>query len=546
MQKMKENRHFRILAIIVSLVIILGVLMSANKTVYAASKSIVSISYQTHIQDIGWQDYVCDGTASGTSGQSKRLEAIRIQLASEGIGGGIEYRTHVQDIGWMDWVSDNEVSGTSGHSKRLEAIQVRLTGAAGTAYDVYYRVHVQDIGWMDWAKNGEASGTTGYGYRLEAIEICLVLKGGTSPGVSSWPFVDAYAPSATVDYKAHVQNIGWQNYVSNGALCGTSGQSKRLEAIQIKLENIAGDIEYRTHVQDIGWMDWVSDNEVSGTSGHSKRLEAIQIRLTGAASEKYDIYYCVHVQNRGWMDWCKNGEFAGTVGYGYRMEAIKVILVKKGWPAPAPVENIVSPSSNDQLVYIDGFLDPRSVTPVIVPDPTSLTTLVNKFNAVPAEYVPALVLALSSKGCYIRPEAAEAWNLMRTACRTATGSTLYICSGYRSYTTQKSSFDDAIATKGVVRAISKYAYPGRSEHQLGLALDVATTATKTISGSFLTTPAGAWMAAHAHEYGFILRYPSGKENITGYAFEAWHFRYVGVEPATAMYINGQTLEEYLG
>jgi uncharacterized protein YjdB len=526
--------------------IVSGISAFSQEIVLAYSDMAVSVSYRTHVQDVGWQDYVSDGATSGTNGQSKRLEAIRIQLTLEGISGGIEYRTHVQDIGWQDWVSDNELSGTIEQSKRLEAIQIRLTGATTGVYDVYYRVHVQDRGWMGWAKNGESSGTAGYAYRLEAIEIKLQPKGTAAPGSTIRPFIDFYAPVATVCYKTHVQDIGWQDYVRNGVVSGTRGQFKRLEAIQIKLENISGGIEYRTHVQDYGWIDWVANDALSGTVGESKRLEAIQIRLTGSDADEYEIYYCVHVQNMGWMDWTKNGETAGTIGFGYHMEAIKIVLIIKGDPAPEPVKPEVPAPSSDQHQYFGGFLDPRSVTPTIVSDPASLTVLVNKYNAVSKDYVPALVLAKSSKGCYIRPEAAEAWNMMLVDCRNATGKTLYITSGYRSYATQSSSFANALATKGLVHAISKYAYPGRSEHQLGLALDITTTATKKISGSFLNTTAGAWVVAHAHDYGFILRYPSGKESITGYAFEAWHYRYVGADVATEMHNGGQTLEEYLG
>jgi len=222
-------------------------------------------------------------------------------------------------------------------------------------------------------------------------------------------------------------------------------------------------------------------------------------------------------------------------------------LAPKPEQTAIPVCKITTPFlSSDSPVYVDGFLDPRSVTPTMVPDASSITVLVNKYNAVSQDYVPSLVLAESSNNRYIRSEAADAWNLMRVACYDATGKTLYLVSGYRSYSAQKSSFENALTWKGLTRAISKYAYPGRSEHQLGLALDIATTDSKKISADFLETTAGAWMAEHSYEYGFILRYPSGKESITGYAFEAWHYRYVGVDPATAMHDNGLTLEEYLG
>ena len=297
------------------------------------------VSYQTHVQDYGWQDYVMNGAASGTSGQAKRLEAIRIKL--DGISGGIEYKTHVQDYGWQDWVSNDALSGTSGESKRLEAIRIRLTGEAANLYDVYYRVHAQNVGWMDWAKNGESSGTAGFSYRLEAIEVVLVKKGDPAPGSTAAPFIGPNTPEPSgesVSYKTHVQDIGWMDYVSNGDTSGTSGQSKRMEAMQIKLVNMAGGIEYRTHVQDYGWMNWVANDALSGTSGESKRLEAIEIRLTGAAADTYDIYYRVHAQNFGWMGWAKNGESAGTAGYSYRLEAVEIVLVPKGGAAPGSTD----------------------------------------------------------------------------------------------------------------------------------------------------------------------------------------------------------------
>lgn len=140
-----------------------------------------TITYQTHVQNIGWQAEKADGEVSGTSGQSLRLEAIKIKLGSS-IDGGLTYATHVQDIGWQSFVSNGQLSGTSGQSKRLEAIKINLTGNATKQYDIYYRVHAQNFGWLGWAKNGQSAGTAGYSYRLEAIQIVLVPKGGNAPG----------------------------------------------------------------------------------------------------------------------------------------------------------------------------------------------------------------------------------------------------------------------------------------------------------------------------------------------------------------------------
>lgn len=139
------------------------------------------VRYTTHVQDVGWQSYVNDGSLSGTVGRALRLEGIKISL-SPNVSGGIEYCTHVQDVGWQNYVSNDAMSGTSGRGLRLEAIQIRLTGQAAEQYDIYYQVHAEDVGWMGWAKNGEQAGTAGYGRRLEGIKIVLVAKGGAAPG----------------------------------------------------------------------------------------------------------------------------------------------------------------------------------------------------------------------------------------------------------------------------------------------------------------------------------------------------------------------------
>lgn len=140
------------------------------------------IGYNSHIQDIGWQGSKFDGAISGTSGQSKRLEAMSISLSNQLYSGSIEYQAHIQNIGWQSWKSNGQISGTSGQSLRLEAIRIRLTGEMANNYDIYYHVHAQNFGWLGWAKNGEDSGTEGYSYRLEAIEIKLVPKGSAAPG----------------------------------------------------------------------------------------------------------------------------------------------------------------------------------------------------------------------------------------------------------------------------------------------------------------------------------------------------------------------------
>lgn len=343
----------------------LGLTKASENSVVTSSPS---ISYQTHVQDYGWQSWKSNGEVSGTVGQSKRLEGINIKLSN--INGSIEYKTHVQDIGWQDWKSNGQMSGTSGQSKRLEAIKVKLSGEAANQYDVYYRVHAQDYGWLDWAKNGESAGTEGYSKRLEGIQIVLVKKGENAPGSTSRPFI-----YKMIKYQTHVQNIGWQGEKADGEMSGTTGQSLRLEAIKIQLSSsIDGGIVYKTHVQDYGWQNFVANGQASGTSGQAKRLEAIQMQLTGNAKNQYDLYYRVHAQNFGWLGWAKNGESAGTAGYSYRLEGIQIVLVPKGGNAPG---------STSKHYYNKGYApdDENVYLPIMGSTQTSVDQMVRYYNA---------------------------------------------------------------------------------------------------------------------------------------------------------------------
>lgn len=343
----------------------LGLTKASENSVVSSSPS---ISYQTHVQDYGWQSWKSNGEVSGTVGQSKRLEGINIKLSN--INGSIEYKTHVQDIGWQDWKSNGQMSGTSGQSKRLEAIKVKLSGEAANQYDVYYRVHAQDYGWLDWAKNGESAGTEGYSKRLEGIQIVLVKKGENAPGSTSRPFI-----YKMIKYQTHVQNIGWQGEKADGEMSGTTGQSLRLEAIKIQLSSsIDGGIVYKTHVQDYGWLNFVTNGQASGTTGQAKRLEAIQMQLTGNAMNQYDLYYRVHAQNFGWLGWAKNGESAGTAGYSYRLEGIQIVLVPKGGNAPG---------STSKHYYNKGYApdDENVYLPIMGSTQTSVDQMVRYYNA---------------------------------------------------------------------------------------------------------------------------------------------------------------------
>ena len=250
----------------------LGTVLKNNRV--ANEKSEAGLTYRTHIEHYGWLDWVDGGAMSGTSGYALRMEALQMKLT--GLDGGIEYSTHVSNVGWMDFVANGKMSGVKGVDYQVEAIKVRLTGEVANNYDIYYRAHVADKGWMGWVKNGAMAGTTGQGKRVEAIQIKLIRK-EISPTTSS-----VVGDISDPEYLTHSQDYGWMNWVKNGAMAGTTGQGKRVEAIKIKLSDklmALGSITYQVHSQDYGWMNWVKNGAMAGTTGQGKRVEAIKIRL---------------------------------------------------------------------------------------------------------------------------------------------------------------------------------------------------------------------------------------------------------------------------
>ena len=123
---------------------------------------------------------------------------------------------------------------------------------------------------------------------------------------------------------------------------------------------------------------------------------------------------------------------------------------------------------------------------------------------------------------------------------------LHARSGYRSYQTQVQLFQSYADRNGEEAANRYSAKPGHSEHQTGLVMDVTSESVDyQLSESFGETEEGKWLKEHAHEFGFIIRYPEGAEDITGYIYEPWHIRYLGVDMATKVYESGLTYEEFL-
>lgn len=177
----------------------------------------------------------------------------------------------------------------------------------------------------------------------------------------------------------------------------------------------------------------------------------------------------------------------------------------------------------------------------------SINILVNKTHSLPSDYEPSDLIepdVLTTKKLYVREIIHEDLLEMFKAAEND-GQYLSITSGYRSYSYQNKLFNNYAARDGIEAASRYSARPGQSEHQTGLALDITSKSGKcTLSTCFKDTDEGKWLNENSWKYGFVLRYPEGKEEITGYMFEPWHFRYVGKKEAKKIFESGLTIEEY--
>ncbi|TGB05321.1 D-alanyl-D-alanine carboxypeptidase family protein [Halobacillus salinus] len=190
----------------------------------------------------------------------------------------------------------------------------------------------------------------------------------------------------------------------------------------------------------------------------------------------------------------------------------------------------------------------------IVHNPESIEVVVNKQRTLPEGYTPD-DLVVPDVAFYfdqflpkkqMRKEAAGALETLFAAAEKD-GQKIVAASGYRSYERQKTIFNNYVEVYGEEETKTFSAVPGTSEHQTGLAMDVTSREMSyELDQSFRQTTEGKWLAEHAYEYGFVIRYPKGKDDITGYTYEPWHLRYVGKEKALEIHKQSMTLEEFFG
>ena len=185
------------------------------------------------------------------------------------------------------------------------------------------------------------------------------------------------------------------------------------------------------------------------------------------------------------------------------------VIVKEKDKVVNKVEPIIE--KKDGITYVNGIL------------------VVNKNYSLPKDYNPK-----------VNKEAYEALKKMQSDAKVL-GLDLSLISGYRSYTKQEKLFNEYVKKDGVKKANTYSAKPGQSEHQTGLAFDIG-----SVDSSFENTSEAKWIQQNAHLYGFIVRYPKDKTDVTGYIYEPWHVRYLGVDIATKVKESGLALEEYLG
>lgn len=281
------------------------------------SESAPVLTYQAHVQDYGWMTSVSAGELAGTTGKSKRMEALKLSVKdAEGneISDALSIKAHVSNIGWMDPVGNDAIVGTVGQSRQLEAIAIQLSTELSQNYSVWYRVHSSNFGWLDWTCDGANAGTEGYGYSVEAVEIVILANDVAAPGGTDVPFKNKADESAVVTYSTHVSNVGWMSAVSDGATAGVPG-AEHVESLEAGITWFGGSagVQVRSHVQDQGWGSWSFGR--TGTTGLSRRIEALQMRLTGDAANVYDLWYRVYpARDNAWLGWASNGAAAGTVG----------------------------------------------------------------------------------------------------------------------------------------------------------------------------------------------------------------------------------------
>ncbi|MCL2764811.1 MAG: hypothetical protein FWD40_05970 [Treponema sp.] len=220
-----------------------------------------SIEYEAHIENSGWIGWKEADVIAGM--QSQRIEAVRMRLTGELAElYDVRYRTHMSGFGWGGWSANGNISGTTGQRRHLEAIEVVLVNKRQQVNEISYEVFIAEIGWAGYSFNGAMAGSTGQNRRLDALKM----------------HVNTTAGGIRYDVSSNGRWLGWK---ANNEQIGTVGRSI-LEAIRVELTGDFANqfnVRYRVLTQNVGWSDWVMNGTAAGTTGQNRRIEAIEVVL---------------------------------------------------------------------------------------------------------------------------------------------------------------------------------------------------------------------------------------------------------------------------
>ena len=320
-----------------------------------------------------------------------------------------------------------------------------------------------------------------------------------------------------VEINSDITLLSFVDEVKNGTIVSkdkeidTSKLGNQNLVIEVKNGNKTKEYKFTINVVDTTKPEIDARSEITTTVGDEvDLLEGVTVSDNSKEEIKVEI--------KGEYDYDKEGEY--ELEYYAKDSSGNEISKKFKLIVVSDPDNMTFTTSKgfkgeviDGVTYIDGVL------------------IANKTYSLPSDYGNGLNSATQS-----------AFDKMNADAKSL-GLSLWIASGYRSYWTQNTLYNNYVASDGKEEADTYSARPGYSEHQTGLAFDL-----NSVEDSFANTDEGKWVKDNCYRYGLIIRYPKGKESITGYIYEPWHLRYVGVDLATKLYNDGDwiTLEEYFG
>lgn len=269
----------------------------------------LGIKFEVFVKDIGWQKL------TGSTTTNKEMYALKFPSEYKN---KFSYRAHIQNFGWTEFVNPGTIIGTPSQKRSIEAIEIKVLD---DTFNIAYKSNTPNWGWLDYQTNSGKIGSEGLGVPITGLDIT------TDPSITTGTYPVIIKPQLSGE--AHVERMGWLE--NDSTTFGTTGKLKRLEALKLNIDNsqISGDLEYKGHVQNVGWQNPVNSGGIIGTEGKGLRLESVNIKLTGDLSKYLDLYYRVHVEGMGWLPWASSGMNAGTDGYGLRTEAVEVKIEPK-------------------------------------------------------------------------------------------------------------------------------------------------------------------------------------------------------------------------